>query len=131
MARWPAATIAGYVGVSGSPIPRLMTSTPAACFSAILRSSSANRYGVMRLRRSLGLIQLLAGVGAGLSWVCGWGGVFWMVYSDRYTPRKSRAPPRTSSDLLQLVREFLAEACGEDGARPAGLVHPQVLPHLH
>src|SRR3954453_8492135 len=40
-------------------MPRLITSMPCAFFSAILRSSWANRYGGMRSRRLLGLIQLL------------------------------------------------------------------------
>ena len=40
-------------------MPRLITSTPAAFFSAIFRSSSANRYGGSRSRRLLGRIQLL------------------------------------------------------------------------
>ena len=39
--------------MSGSPIASVMTSTPAARFSAIFRSSWANRYGGMRSRRSL------------------------------------------------------------------------------
>ena len=47
------------VGVSGSPMPRLITSTPAAFFSLIFRSSSANRYGGSRSSRLLGCIQLL------------------------------------------------------------------------
>ena len=47
-----ASTIGAYVGVSGSPIPSEITSTPAAFFSAILRSSCANRYGGIRSRRS-------------------------------------------------------------------------------
>jgi hypothetical protein len=41
-ARCAASTIGGYVGVSGSPMPRLITSTPAARLAAIFRSSSAN-----------------------------------------------------------------------------------------
>src|SRR5215217_5351857 len=54
------ASITGWgVGVSGSPIPRLITSTPAARFSLIFRSSSANRYGGRRSSRLLGCIQLL------------------------------------------------------------------------
>src|SRR5947209_16935406 len=40
-------------------MPMLITSTPAARFSAILRSSSANRYGGIWSRRLLGLMQLL------------------------------------------------------------------------
>src|SRR3954470_19661061 len=40
-------------------MPRLITSMPCAFFSAILRSSWANRYGGMRSRRLLRLIQLL------------------------------------------------------------------------
>src|SRR3954452_24336678 len=54
-----ASTTSGGVGVSGSPMPRLITSIPCAFFSAILRSSCANRYGGMRSRRLLDLIQLL------------------------------------------------------------------------
>ena len=50
---------AGTSGVSGSPIPRLITSTPAARLAATLRSSSANRYGGIRSRRLLGRMQLL------------------------------------------------------------------------
>src|SRR5215204_1899881 len=45
--------------MSGSPMPRLITSTPAAFFSLIFRSSSANRYGGRRSSRLLGCIQLL------------------------------------------------------------------------
>src|SRR5437588_5864456 len=45
--------------MSGSPIPRLITSMPAARLAAILRSSSANRYGGMRSRRLLDRTQLL------------------------------------------------------------------------
>src|ERR1700722_19746059 len=45
--------------MSGSPIPRLITSTPAARLAAILRSSSANRYGGILSRRLLGRMQLL------------------------------------------------------------------------
>src|SRR5450755_3495103 len=45
--------------VSGSPIPRLITSIPAARLAATLRSSSANRYGGIRSRRLLGFMQLL------------------------------------------------------------------------
>src|SRR4051812_14238381 len=40
-------------------IPSEITSMPCAFLSAILRSSCANRYGGMRSRRLLGLIQLL------------------------------------------------------------------------
>src|SRR3954453_6736023 len=54
-----ASTTSCGVGVSGSPMPRLITSIPCAFFSAILRSSWANRYGGMRSRRLLDLIQLL------------------------------------------------------------------------
>src|SRR5580693_6002250 len=54
-----ASTISGGVGRSGSPMPRLITSTPAARFSAIFRSSSANAYGGIRSRRLLGFMQLL------------------------------------------------------------------------
>src|SRR6202012_3508396 len=45
--------------MSGSPIPRLITSMPAARLAAILRSSSANRYGGIFSRRLLGRMQLL------------------------------------------------------------------------
>src|ERR1700761_6764052 len=51
--------IPGGVGRSGSPMPRLMTSTPAWRFSAILRSSWANAYGGIFSRRLLGFMQLL------------------------------------------------------------------------
>src|SRR3954468_3398674 len=54
-----ASTTSDGVGVSGSPMPSEITSIPCAFFSRILRSSSANRYGGMRSRRLLGLIQLL------------------------------------------------------------------------
>src|SRR5258708_2949868 len=57
-----ASTISGGVGRSGSPMPRLITSTPAARFSAILPSSWANAYGGVRSRRLLGLMQLLCEV---------------------------------------------------------------------
>src|SRR5271169_5176424 len=53
-----ASTTSAGVGRSGSPMPRLITSTPAARLSAILRSSCAYAYGGMRSRRLLGLIQL-------------------------------------------------------------------------
>src|ERR1700737_4855966 len=43
-------------------MPRLITSTPAARLAATLRSSSANRYGGIRSRRSLCLIKLLVKV---------------------------------------------------------------------
>src|SRR5205823_6863085 len=46
-------------GVSGSPIPRLITSIPCACFSWIFRSSSANRYGGRRSSRSLVFTEVL------------------------------------------------------------------------
>src|ERR1017187_9951386 len=45
--------------VSGSPIPRLITSTPAARLAAIFCSSCANRYGGICSRRLLGCMQLL------------------------------------------------------------------------
>src|SRR5262249_23348507 len=45
--------------MSGSPIPRLTTSTPAARLARTLRSSSANRYGGIRSRRLLRRMQLL------------------------------------------------------------------------
>src|SRR5581483_8542874 len=54
-----ASTISGGVGLSGSPMPRLITSTPAARLSAILRSSWANAYGGIFSRRLLGFMQLL------------------------------------------------------------------------
>src|SRR6478609_3330193 len=54
-----ASTISAGVGRSGSPMPRLITSTPAARLSAILRSSWAKAYGGMRSRRLLGFMQLL------------------------------------------------------------------------
>src|SRR3954453_13667785 len=54
-----ASTISAGVGRSGSPMPSEMTSTPAAFLAAILRSSSANRYGGIRSRRSDGCMQLL------------------------------------------------------------------------
>src|ERR1700726_278959 len=43
-------------------MPRLITSTPAARFAAILLSSCANAYGGMRSRRLLGFMQLLCEV---------------------------------------------------------------------
>ena len=43
--------------MSGSPIPRLITSIPSACFAAILRSSSANMYGGIASRRRGGIGQ--------------------------------------------------------------------------
>src|SRR3954466_4127033 len=52
-------------------MPRLITSMPCAFFSAILRSSWANRYGGMRSRRLLDLIQLLHEFIAHLSGVDG------------------------------------------------------------
>src|SRR5580700_6411616 len=45
--------------MSGSPMPRLITSIPASRLEAILRSSSANRYGGISSRRLLGFMQLL------------------------------------------------------------------------
>src|SRR4051794_41426213 len=52
-------------------MPRLITSIPCALFSAILRSSWANRYGGMRSRRLLDLIQLLRELLAHLAGVDG------------------------------------------------------------
>src|SRR5258705_13952324 len=46
-----AAITGSGVGRSGSPIPRLITSTPSRRFWAIFRSSSANRYGGTASRR--------------------------------------------------------------------------------
>src|SRR4051812_30552743 len=46
-------------GVSGSPMPRLITSMPCALFSEIFRSSSANRYGGRRSSRSLVFTKFL------------------------------------------------------------------------
>src|SRR5262245_51999870 len=47
------------VGVSGSPMPSEMTSTPAAFFSRTFCSIWAKRYGAMRSSRLLGLTELL------------------------------------------------------------------------
>src|SRR4029077_14623922 len=88
-----ASTTSAGVGRSGSPMPRLITSTPAARLAAILRSSSANAYGGMRSRRLLGLIQLLRCLSG-------------ERVSDSY-------------DLLPLPLELLAQAAGEHGQRPA------------
>src|SRR5207249_6120100 len=44
-ASWIAFTMCAGVGVSGSPTPKLITSTPAARFAEIFLSISANRYG--------------------------------------------------------------------------------------
>src|SRR5437588_12594939 len=59
MARCAAATIGSNVGMSGSPMPSLITSMPAARLAEIFRSSSANRYGGICSRRLLDRIQLL------------------------------------------------------------------------
>ena len=53
---------AGTSACRGRRSPSVITSMPAARFAAILRSSWANRYGGMRSRRSLCLIELLAEV---------------------------------------------------------------------
>src|SRR3954454_21906993 len=62
-----ASTINAGVGRSGSPMPSEITSTPASFLAAILRSSSANRYGGIRSRRSDGCMQLLDEVGGELA----------------------------------------------------------------
>ena len=49
------------VGRSGSPMPRLITSSPPACFSATCRSSSANMYGGHRLEALRGRGQVALG----------------------------------------------------------------------
>src|SRR6516225_7011639 len=100
-----ASTISAGVGRSGSPMPRLITSTPAARFAAILRSSSAKAYGGIRSSRLLGLIRAPS----------------WRVALGA----------SCSSVLGQLVQDLLAETPREHGQRPAGQVHAQVLPHLH
>src|SRR4051794_39903795 len=61
------------VGVSGSPIPRLITSTPCSLFAAIFRSSSANRYGGIRSSRLLCLTQFLQELAGELAPVDGHG----------------------------------------------------------
>jgi hypothetical protein len=44
---------------SGSPIPKLITSRPAACFAAIFLSRSANRYSGKRVSRCAGADNVL------------------------------------------------------------------------
>src|SRR5438552_16718742 len=99
-----ASTISAGVGRSGSPMPRLITSTPAARLAAILRSSSANAYGGMRSRRWLGFIRLPPHRLNGL------------------------APP--SGELLELSPELLAESAGKDGQRPARQVYTRLIADL-
>src|SRR5579859_7643323 len=48
-----------YVGMSGSPMPRLITSIPAARLACTLRSSSANRYGWICSSRLLDRTKIL------------------------------------------------------------------------
>src|SRR3954447_22792926 len=67
MASSIASWISAGVGRSGSPMPSEITSTPASFLAAILRSSSANRYGGIRARRSDGCMQLLDEVGSELA----------------------------------------------------------------
>src|SRR6059058_81800 len=100
-----ASTISAGVGRSGSPMPRLITSAPAARSAAILRSSSANAYGGMRSRRLLGFIQLPPHRLNGLS------------------------PP--SGELLKLAHELLAQKSAKDGQRPACQVYAQLLVYLY
>src|SRR5215831_14394353 len=101
-----ASTISAGVGRSGSPMPRLITSTPASRFAAILRSSSANAYGGIRSSRLLGLTRGPSGRVVSR----------WLMLS---------------AILGQLVQNLLAETPREHGERPAGQVHAQVLPHVH
>src|ERR1700722_3485395 len=97
-----ASTISAGVGRSGSPMPRLITSTPAARLSAILRSSWANAYGGMRSRRLLGFMQLL-----------------FELLAD--TPLEHRSRPACQVDvqiLAHLDLQFAAVEHNGHGARP-------------
>ena len=54
--------------MSGSPIPRLITSMPAARLSAILRSSSANMYGGIASRRLEGSVRAMVSFVVARGW---------------------------------------------------------------
>src|SRR5438874_4763147 len=104
-----ASTIKGGVGRSGSPMPRLITSAPAARLAAILRSSSANAYGGTRCRRSLGFIATAPAPRAGpASADEGW----------------------SSCRGRQFLHEHIAELAPVDGLGPPGQRHLEFLVHL-
>src|SRR5260370_41980422 len=103
---------------------RLMASTPAARLAATLRSSSANRYGGMRSRRSLCLIQLLAEFVTELATV------------DGHRPACQRDAQLVVDLYLQLtaveqdahIGRAAAEAVSDRGAARAG-ARRESLPH--
>src|SRR5207245_11120901 len=100
-----ACTISGGVGLSGSPLPRLIPSPPAARLAAICRSSCANAYGGMRCRRSLSFM--------------------------RVSPRSVRAPLLPGScGSLQFPDELLAQLPLEHRLRPSREAHAQPRVHL-
>src|SRR3989442_687111 len=100
-----ACTMSGGVGLSGSPIPRLIPSTPAARLAAICRSSCANAYGGMRCRRSLSFM--------------------------RVSPRSARAPLLPGScGSLQFPDELLAQLSLEHRLRPSREAHAPPRVHL-
>src|SRR5947208_9218577 len=104
-----ASTIRGGVGRSGSPMPRLITSAPAARLAAILRSSSAKAYGGIRCRRSLGFTATASTLAA------------------------DRAPAATSSSSCggrQLLHEHIAEPALVHGLGPSRQRHLELLVHL-
>src|SRR5438874_10737092 len=104
-----ASTISAGVGRSGSPMPRLITSAPAARLAAILRSSSANAYGGIRCRRSLGFIATARNPRAGTA---------------------SAAEGSSSCRGRQLLHEHIAEPALVDGPGPPRQRHLETLVHL-
>ena len=123
-----ASTISGGVGRSGSPMPRLITSTPAARFAAILRSSWANAYGGMRSRRLLGLMQLLFEVLAEVP--ANTGRAQPVRVTCRSSPTSTSSSPPSSETTTVAVRapRLLILGVGDGGAARAG-PRGQRLPH--
>src|SRR5206468_5458167 len=106
-------------------IPRLITSTPAARLAATLRSSSANRYGGISARRSLGLIELLLEVVTELAAVHGPGPAGQVDVEVRAEEDVEPAAVEFDADSRRPAVEVVGDG-GAGGARPRGerLPHP-------
>src|SRR3954454_7255190 len=99
----------GKVGSSGSPIPRLITSIPAARFSAICCSSSWNLYGGMASRRPEGAAMPM---GAGMYAIGAAGGALLAV------------------ELGERLQQLRRELAGEDRLGPAVQANIQIFGDL-
>src|SRR6476620_6218303 len=95
------------VGVSGSPMPRLITSIPSSRFASIRRSSSANMYGGIASRRWEGAARPFFLVGAAMR------------------SRKSR-----SAEVFERPQQLRRELSSEERLGPARQQHRQVVPDL-